>query len=187
LLIHRADGPLWPEFAEYDCYACHHSLSQPGWRQQDRQGNRKPGKLPWGSWYFALIRPLTNHQSDSPALRKVLGNLESAMQQPYPDPSQVKKKANAVRSELHKFARQWKADVAGQQIQRYLHSDEALNIDSWDAAEQLYLALYAVRPSPGLNDLTKYRAFAPGYVGPPASFQPRDLLERLRKLNQNDR
>src|SRR5262249_7174292 len=36
VLQHRAaaaDKP-WPEFAEYDCFACHHSLSAPNWRQE---------------------------------------------------------------------------------------------------------------------------------------------------------
>jgi hypothetical protein len=29
----RTTAP-WPEFAEYDCSACHHNLHQPSWRQQ---------------------------------------------------------------------------------------------------------------------------------------------------------
>src|SRR5262249_11338289 len=57
LLAHRTatEKAPWPEFAEYDCFACHHDLQPDGWRQQaQRLGKRKPGTLPWGTWYFAL-------------------------------------------------------------------------------------------------------------------------------------
>ena len=39
LLAHRADpvtGKTWPEFAEFDCFACHHDLQPSSWRQKKR-------------------------------------------------------------------------------------------------------------------------------------------------------
>ena len=41
----------WPEFAEYGCFSCHHSLAVEPWRR-----NRLPSGVPigvpaWGSWY----------------------------------------------------------------------------------------------------------------------------------------
>ena len=44
----RAKSPVWPEYAELDCFACHHSLTRPddSWRQAQGYGNRRPGNVP---------------------------------------------------------------------------------------------------------------------------------------------
>lgn len=56
LLAHRADpasAKPWPEFAELDCFACHHHLQSPTWRQKKAHvGARRPGGVAWSSWYF---------------------------------------------------------------------------------------------------------------------------------------
>src|SRR5205085_2172708 len=75
LLEHRARsagkaGHPWPEFAEYDCYACHHSLQEPSPRQSPRPARfgLKVGQLPWGTWYFPLVDHLNPQgpASDAP-------------------------------------------------------------------------------------------------------------------------
>ena len=41
--------PQWPDFAQFDCYACHHDLKTEGWRQT-AQHSGSPGRpvlLPW--------------------------------------------------------------------------------------------------------------------------------------------
>ena len=45
-LARRVKGPIWPEFAELDCFACHHSLTRPedSWRQaQGYEHRARPG------------------------------------------------------------------------------------------------------------------------------------------------
>ena len=44
-LARRAGGPAWPEYAELDCFACHHSLTRPqdSWRQSTGYADRRPG------------------------------------------------------------------------------------------------------------------------------------------------
>ena len=44
LLATRA-AKMWPEFAELECYQCHHDLLQDSWRLQQGYGGRKPGSL----------------------------------------------------------------------------------------------------------------------------------------------
>src|SRR5262249_15141429 len=47
----RAKGP-WPEFAEYDCFACHASLRVDSWRAgSGYYRGRLPGSLPPNKWY----------------------------------------------------------------------------------------------------------------------------------------
>ena len=48
-LARRVKGPIWPEYAELDCFACHHSLTRPedSWRQAQGYENRaRPGLPP---------------------------------------------------------------------------------------------------------------------------------------------
>jgi hypothetical protein len=47
-LVRHMTGPAWPEYAELDCFACHHSLTRPedSWRQAGGYENRRPGAPP---------------------------------------------------------------------------------------------------------------------------------------------
>jgi len=48
-LARRVKGPVWPEYAELDCFACHHGLTRPedSWRQANGYENRaRPGVPP---------------------------------------------------------------------------------------------------------------------------------------------
>jgi hypothetical protein len=54
----RASAPRrshWPEFAEYDCYACHHGLDGGAWRQQRGPRAGLPGAPRLAGWYLALV------------------------------------------------------------------------------------------------------------------------------------
>jgi hypothetical protein len=59
-LARRARGPVWPEFAESDCFACHHSLTKPeeSWRlvSDDYYDKRKPGVPPWNAARNVVFR-----------------------------------------------------------------------------------------------------------------------------------
>ena len=59
-LNRRASGPHWPEFAEYDCFACHHDLStaKASWRQAAGYRSRTPGTPVWNQSSYAVFRHL---------------------------------------------------------------------------------------------------------------------------------
>src|SRR5439155_22815464 len=94
LLEHRSrsSSSAWPEFAEYDCFACHHDLREPSWRQEPgHYAKRKPGAFPWDSWYFALLPQalaMSAGKSDA-SLPTVLSDLKKEMQKPSPNRKQV--------------------------------------------------------------------------------------------------
>jgi hypothetical protein len=48
--------PAWPEFAAFDCYACHHELKHPSWRQQRKPPAGPPGRPPLPEWPFVLAK-----------------------------------------------------------------------------------------------------------------------------------
>src|SRR5918994_6424290 len=47
-LARRVKGPVWPEYAELECFACHHSLTRPedSWRQAHGYDHRARPGLP---------------------------------------------------------------------------------------------------------------------------------------------
>jgi hypothetical protein len=97
----RANNPgVWPEFSEYDCFACHHGLgSAPSWRQQRGFAGRKPGQLPWGTWYTPLLPSVAETLGD-PNAAAAANTLRSELQQlmgvPLPKPEQVAKRADSA-------------------------------------------------------------------------------------------
>jgi hypothetical protein len=56
LLAAQATGEHWPEFAHFDCYACHHDLKSKSWRQE-RGYAGNPGRPGLREWPTALVRP----------------------------------------------------------------------------------------------------------------------------------
>jgi len=72
----------WPEFAAFDCYACHHELRVPSWRQNKPAG--QTGRPLPATWPTVLVR-LSMHALDSKneeeqkkAFEQKLGQLQAA-------------------------------------------------------------------------------------------------------------
>jgi hypothetical protein len=57
-LARRSRSSTWPEYAELDCFACHHSLTAPSdsWRQETGYTGRTPGVPAWNSARFVVFR-----------------------------------------------------------------------------------------------------------------------------------
>ena len=57
-LARRARSSTWPEYAELDCFACHHSLtaSKDSWRQEVGYAGRTPGVPSWNTARFVVFR-----------------------------------------------------------------------------------------------------------------------------------
>jgi hypothetical protein len=55
----------WPEFAELECFACHHSLTQPqdSWRQAAGYSGRTPGAPAWNASRYIVFRHLVKQIS----------------------------------------------------------------------------------------------------------------------------
>lgn len=198
----KTAGRAWPEFAEYDCFACHHDLAVPSWRQQHPPSDRPAGSLPWGTWSMSMIRLL-----DGPARGasgSSLRTLESRMADPYPDPAEVERLALKLHAELGAggthagSARPALADVRSM-LNQLTTSAEALSNPSWDIAAQLYLALAALaqaeadlgqEPHPeaaqALKDMVRLLDYPDGYDSPHGRgpFIPGKFEEALRRFEK---
>ncbi|MBW3600269.1 MAG: cytochrome c family protein [Planctomycetes bacterium] len=96
----------WPEFAEYDCVACHHDLTPNGWRP-NRDSDRTPATLSWGTWHFPLFERLTA-ASDDPAASPVNALRDAMASSLLPDPAVVQEHAEAARMS-HRRRKGWPA------------------------------------------------------------------------------
>ena len=82
-LASRAQGKVWPEYSELECYACHHSLgpAEQSWRQARGYPNRRPGTPPWNASRYVVFREIVR-QVDEPGsqeLDKRLAHLANLM------------------------------------------------------------------------------------------------------------
>ncbi|HEV3085488.1 MAG TPA: multiheme c-type cytochrome [Gemmataceae bacterium] len=149
------EGRPWPELSEYDCYACHHDLKQPSWRQnRPREGTHKPGSLRWGDWYLSMPRFLAARTPGvADTLVPLLNDLSRRMQQPYPNPESVRdsaeKNADKFKVWLDRSAGEYDTKARSTIWKQLLAEGD--RVSSWDSAEQVYLALVAlnqVSPDP---------------------------------------
>ena len=102
LVLRREKGEK-PEFAEFDCTACHHDLKQNSPRQAysvaqaDRgiiPGQKRVGQLPWGTWYYPLLPTLKSNVGGAPqGLEANLATLDHLMRRKDPPRDEVRRQA----------------------------------------------------------------------------------------------
>jgi hypothetical protein len=127
LLAHRASPAgkaPWPEFAESNCFACHHDL-----RADASRPSR--GLLPFNDWYYAGSKSL-----DKP-FREDFDRLRAAMEKPLPDRDAVGRTAALMRKWLEQ-----NADKSSLTPGAWLKERPTVPAN-WDVAAQLTLAFQA--------------------------------------------
>lgn len=96
--------PRWPDFAQFDCYACHHDLKTEGWRR-NAQHSGSPGRpvlLPWPETLaqLALIRIPDADQ----AARDFAAVRSATLMSPFGDREMLIKTARACADSSDKLA-----------------------------------------------------------------------------------
>jgi Cytochrome c554 and c-prime len=154
LLAHRAGDERnpWPELAEYSCFACHHALDTPSWRQNPERefAGGRPGGLPWGTWHFDALTSPAAHPALAGDDRLSMGRdaLRTAMATfPRVPRAPIATRATALAERLAAWAvRLNEADYSVPEVERLtarLAARRDLPSGNWDAAAQLYLAVVA--------------------------------------------
>jgi hypothetical protein len=204
LLAHRAATAAkpWPEFAEYDCYACHHDLKQPSPRQKRGYGDALPGSFPLSQWYYGMLPSALEAQpggQDAKEIQAALAGLRKEMANP--DRKRVAERALAAAQRLNQPLARWEqADPTALLDPRRLFDrvlrGEPKDLDAnWDGATQDYLALAALHqamrdlgPVPNeaqrrqvLLGLAERLQFLPGQDSP-GDFDPTSFREQRDKL-----
>jgi hypothetical protein len=89
-----------PELANYDCYACHHELKSPSWRQK-RGYTGRPGRPPMHAWPTVLLEDALRYAEDADLTKQYneqMQNLRRAFDaRPFGDPKEVVECAGQLR------------------------------------------------------------------------------------------
>jgi hypothetical protein len=207
------DSKPWPEFSEYNCFACHTGLTVSDLkseRQKRKFEGRRPGNLPWGEWYLSPTNPLSGQIGMRAADdADPLNELRTLMQSPSPNADKVSGSAKEVVRRVDGILDALQPDrlVDGGQprttLERILQvgKQRAAGM-SWDEAAQLYLGLAAMEnqlsdvhrreATEAVKDRLKkmagdlQKAFPPGSDSP-SLFQPGLLETDLAAISEKFR
>jgi hypothetical protein len=131
-LERRSQSDAWPEYSEYECYACHHNLvaADRSWRQRVGYDERRPGNPPWNAAHFAVLRIIAKQTEPemSAELERSLVEVFRATSDPRNDRSSIATNAKKTASAADALiARLRSRSLSVQDAQRIL---QALNADS---------------------------------------------------------
>jgi Cytochrome c554 and c-prime len=142
----------WPEFSEYDCFACHHHLADERWRRTLHPATALPGAPSWGSWYLPMTEALIGQNlAHGPAGRGQTfatrcQELSRMMSRPLPDRDKVKALVQhgieSLELELVALSQVELDGAAVERLFRQFDSPDAWSaVTNWDHAVQRYLSL----------------------------------------------
>jgi hypothetical protein len=140
-----ATSGTWPEFAQFDCYACHHELKTPSWRQQ-RGYPGKPGRPQMRSWPLTLAKLALNYLGeDEKTLQRSLATIHAAFDsQPFGNPQEIASSARQVVQWSDQLLRKLEQKKISKtdclKLLRLLCSEGADGILDYDSARQIIWA-----------------------------------------------
>lgn len=138
----RAANPEapWPEFAEYSCFGCHHSLADQGWRAPPRAVQAPAAAYHWGSWY--LPAALDALRAPDRPIAPSLERFQALLGRPFPDRTLVVQEAKTLLSMLSDEQLAPAPTFNPAALRRSLETlaELAESASNWDIAAQHYLA-----------------------------------------------
>jgi len=149
-LARRASSPVWPEYAELDCFACHHSLTRPedSWRQDRGYAGRRPGNPPWNESRVVVFRDLVAEISPtaSKQLDDQVSQLASLMNQLNGNREQIAALANRASAFADQVVKQVDAQsydsaLTLRLMRRVAGDSAAISIEGERSAEQAAMTL----------------------------------------------
>jgi hypothetical protein len=166
------DESVWPELAEYDCYACHQDLMPAAPRPAP---NRRPGALAWGSWNYSLLRVVFQAAGEA-GLPESLAKLDAEMSRRLPDRQQSAQLAAEAAREIdvlqHRLALRPLPAVSLRSALR----EDVPSWERWDEWTQGYLAADALIEPAGEPRLLDVRRLLE---------LPGDFSQRREELQQS--
>jgi len=199
-LARRLQSQDWPEFAEYECYSCHHDLREPSWRQR-RGYLHAPGRLPWNTARVVIFGHLVRlvAPAEEKRLNENIATISHLLAQPIPD----RDKLIAVLGETEQLVQRILTTITTTPLTeqtthallRHISADgEQIGLAGVRAAEQAVMsldALYADLASvPNLTPDASVRASLTkllDYLERPERFEPRRFAALLDELSRHFR
>jgi hypothetical protein len=196
----NAQGNAWPEFADLDCFACHHSLTnaENSWRQELGYAGRRAGNPPWNLSRYVVLRQIVNEidRESGRRLETDVEKLYAIMSAGNPDRNQAATQARATAEIAGRLAQQISASSFDQaRTQRLLQAiardGDYISRQDERAAEQATMvlqSLYLASASQShANNDTQIRAALKALfqqVENPSAYNAPKFAEAMRALSQ---
>jgi hypothetical protein len=107
--ISREANRFWPEYAELDCFACHHNLvaAKDSWRQARGYPERRPGNPPWNSSRYVVFRVILGQLDREAAARldASLKRVDELVTDVRADPAKISQAATLAATTADEIAR----------------------------------------------------------------------------------
>jgi Cytochrome c554 and c-prime len=138
---------IWPEFSEYECFACHHGLASPSPLQTSAHIQLRPGRLPWSTWHSSMLPDLAEGQKgiNLNATGSPWARLQVEMGRAVPDADRVAELASASVRQLEVLLGALeRAPLPPDRVaslMKDLAARPSAAVESWDRAAQQSLAL----------------------------------------------
>ncbi len=203
----KEHSPVWPEFAEFDCYACHHDLQSQSWRIEPGS-HPSAGQLKWGSWYLTMTRLLADDHEFSSSVKDLAAEIGKRGGWAKSDNLQSQLISTCQEFDKWLVTSGLKAMLANnvnpfpqdrrQQLWKAVatalgRQGEAATFDNWEVAVQSYLMLVALdrqtssRSADALRDIRSMLAFEPvpkgiaqgNYHSPTQSSEKRRVINKM--------
>jgi hypothetical protein len=196
-LSRRVKDPIWPEYTEFDCFACHHGLTRPedSWRQATGYGHRARPGLPQlqVSRYLTARRVLEAYDSSAEQeLTGVMDKLQIEASRPSVKPGDVVALADQARAIVDRglgkaVASTPSAEAAGSML-RGIYADVPEIAERGErAAEQAAMAAEtltaALAEGRGQDPMASKGAFDELFkqFESPSSYDPRTFVAAMKK------
>jgi hypothetical protein len=199
-LARRARATNWPQYAEMDCFACHHALTRPedSWRQEMGYGGRRAGVAAWNPARYAVFRVLVQeiNLDDGRQLDSDLQDLAGSMNRLSPDREKVAITAQRCAETAQKLVSRISAQpYDGQLTLRLLRGIVAQSSPLSDGgertAEQATMALdslfIAFARNQHMANEQQIRQAITGLfqqLENPSAYNPKRFAEQMRKVGQ---
>ena len=199
-LARRAKGPVWPEYSELDCFACHHSLTRPedSWRQEHGYTDRRPGVPPWNECRVVVFRDLVQEISPD-AVRQLndeVTHLASLMNQVDGNREQIAASATRASSWADQIVKQvntqgYDSALTLRLMRRVAGDGAAISFEGERSAEQAAMTLDSLFRAYSQNAKSAYEAELRtaidgmfGLLQDPSAYSAPRFAAQMQKVSQ---
>ena len=193
----RAQGSVWPEYSELDCFACHHNLTaaNDSWRQKRGYPDRHPGNPPFNMSRYAVFEKFANEidRTSSQQLHADLIQVYKLVSDPSADRKQVAGAASRAAVVADRLAQSIAAaqfdPAIALRLMKSISSDAAaLSNQGEKTAEQATMALQSLylgyaTSAPNATELRDAINGLFQQVYDPTAYTPARFTAQLQKVN----
>jgi len=191
----EARSGAWPEFADLDCFACHHSLTPAldSWRQQLGYASRRAGDPAWNLSRWVILKEIAD-AVDRPAAQQLAAQVDGVyalVSSPRSDRMQVAAKASGASQTADRLAHQAaQAQIDPARLMKAIAADGEWIADQDErAAEQAAMTLDSLLVARG-NRVENLEALRPAIQGlfkqleDPSAYNAYKFAAQMRNINE---